>query len=187
MTAETSARSSLAERYASALFELADEGKQLDGVAGDLRNLRQAFEESADLRRLINSPVLSRDAQSKAIQAVAQALKLAPLTANFIGVVSQKRRLATLPAIITAFLTELSRRRGETTVEVTSATPLNEQQQAKLAEVLRGMVGSNKVTINARVDRDILGGLVVKVGSRMFDSSIRTKLQRLQLAMKGVG
>jgi F-type H+-transporting ATPase subunit delta len=186
MTAQASSRSSLAERYASALFELADEGKQLDGVAGDLKNLRQAFNESDDLRRLINSPVLSREAQSKAIQAVAQALKLAPLTANFIAIVSQKRRLAALPSIITAFLAELSRRRGETTAEVVSATPLSEAQQAKLAEMLRGMVG-NKVTIDAKVDRDILGGLVVKVGSRMFDSSLRTKLQRLQLAMKGVG
>lgn len=186
MTAEASGRSSLAERYASALFDLADEAKQLDGVAGDLGALRRALDESADLRRLINSPVLTREAQSKAIQAVAQALKLAPLTANFIGLVAQKRRLAALPAMINAFLAELSRRRGETTAEVVSATPLSEAQQAKLAEVLRGMVGS-KVTIDARVDRDILGGLVVKIGSRMFDSSIRTKLQRLQLAMKGVG
>lgn len=186
MTADASGRSGLAERYASALFELADEAKQLDGVAGDLVNLRTALNESADLRRLINSPVLSRDAQSKAIQAIAQALKLAPLTSNFIALVAQKRRLAALPSMITAFLAELSRRRGETTAEVVSATPLSEQQQAKLADVLRGMVGS-KVTIDAKVDRDILGGLIVKVGSRMFDSSIRTKLQRLQLAMKGVG
>ncbi|MGE0155013.1 MAG: F0F1 ATP synthase subunit delta [Reyranellaceae bacterium] len=186
MSADAAGRSSLAERYASALFELADEAKQLDGVAGDLTDLRQALAESADLRRLIDSPILGREAQSKAIQAVAQALKLAPLTANFIAVVARKRRLAALPAMIAAFLAELSRRRGETTAEVVSATPLSEQQQAKLAEVLRGMVGG-KVTIDARVDQDILGGLVVKVGSRMFDSSIRTKLQRLQLAMKGVG
>ncbi len=186
MTAEASGRSSLAARYANALFELADEAKQLDGVAGDLATLRKALDESADLNRLINSPVLSRDVQSKAIQAVVQALKLAPLTANFISLVAQKRRLAALPAMISAFLAELSRRRGETKAEVVSATPLSEQQQAKLVEVLRGMVGS-KVTIDARVDREILGGLVVKVGSRMFDSSIRTKLQRLQLAMKGVG
>jgi F-type H+-transporting ATPase subunit delta len=186
MTAEAAGRSSLAERYASALFELADEGKQLDGVAGDLRNLRQALNESDDLRRLINSPVLSREAQSKAIAAIAQALKLAPLTSNFIAIVAQKRRLAALPSMITAFLAELARRRGETTAEVVSAAPLTDQQQAKLAEVLRGLVGG-KVTIDAKVDRDILGGLVVKIGSRMFDSSIRTKLQRLQLAMKGVG
>ena len=186
MSADASGRSSLAERYASALFELADEGKQLDGVAGDLGSLRKALDESADLKRLINSPILGRDVQGKAMAAIAQALKLAPLTSNFISLVASKGRLAALPAMINAFLAELSRRRGETTADVVSATPLSEQQQAKLAEVLRGMVGS-KVTINARVDRDILGGLIVKVGSRMFDSSIRTKLQRLQLAMKGVG
>jgi F-type H+-transporting ATPase subunit delta len=186
MSADASGRSSLAERYASALFDLADEAKQLDGVAADLVSLRKALDESADLKRLINSPILGRDVQSKATAAVAQALKLAPLTTNFIALVAQKRRLAALPSMIAAFLAELSRRRGETTAEVVSATPLSEAQQAKLAEVLRGLVGS-KVTIDAKVDREILGGLVVKVGSRMFDSSIRTKLQRLQLAMKGVG
>ena len=186
MTAEASGRSSLAARYASALFELADESKQLDAVAADLATLRRALDESADLGRMISSPVLGRDEQSKAILAVAQALGLSSLTTNFIGVVAAKRRLAALPGMIAAFLAELSRRRGETTVEVVSATPLSEQQQAKLVESLRGMVGS-KVTIDARVDTAILGGLVVKIGSRMFDSSIRTKLQRLQLAMKGVG
>ncbi len=186
MTAEASGRSSLAQRYASALFDLADEAKQLDAVANDLTTLRAAIDASSDLKRLIASPVLSRDSQSKAIMAVAQSLQISSLTANFVGVVAQKRRLAALPGMIAAFLAELSRRRGETTAEVVSATPLNEQQQARLADVLRGMVGG-KVTIDARVDQEILGGLVVKVGSRMFDSSIRTKLQRLQLAMKGVG
>ena len=114
------------------------------------------------------------------------ALRLAPLSRQFLGVVVQKRRLSRLPGMIRAFLAELARRRGESSAEVVSAVPLTDAQTEKLSDVLRGLVG-RKITLEQRVDPDILGGLVVRVGSRMFDSSIRTKLQRLQLAMKGVG
>lgn len=186
MTVEASAEVGLEGRYASALFELADSAKQLDSVADDLTALRKAIDESADLRRLIGSPIVSADSQAKAMQALAEAMKLAPLTRQFLGVVVQKRRLSRLSGMIRAFLSELARRRGESSAEVVSAVPLTDAQTDKLSEVLRGMVG-RKITLEQRVDPDILGGLVVRVGSRMFDSSIRTKLQRLQLAMKGVG
>lgn len=186
MTVEASAEVGLEGRYASALFDLADNAKQLDSVAGDLVSLRKAIDDSADLRQLIFSPIVARDAQSKAMLAVVDAMKLAPLTRQFIGLVVQKRRLSRLPGMIRAYLAELARRRGESSAEVVSAVPLSAAQSDKLAEVLRGVVG-RKITLEQRVDPDILGGLVVRVGSRMFDSSIRTKLQRLQLAMKGVG
>jgi F-type H+-transporting ATPase subunit delta len=183
---ETSGPTGLAGRYASALFELADSQKQLDAVAADLGTLRRMMDESADLRRLVASPVIGREAQGKAMGALLEAVGATALVRNFTGVVCQNGRLRDLPAMITAYLAELARRRGETAAEVVTATPLSEAQMTTLAETLRRLVG-NKVSVNARVDADLLGGLIVKVGSRMFDSSVRTKLQRLRLAMKGVG
>ncbi len=186
MATETSGPTGLAGRYASALFELADSQKQLDAVAADLGTLRRMMDESADLRRLVASPVIGRDAQGKAMGALLDAVGATALVRSFTGVVCQNGRLRDLPAMITAYLAELARRRGETAAEVVSATPLSEAQMTTLSETLRRLVG-NKVSVNARVDADLLGGLIVKVGSRMFDSSVRTKLQRLRLAMKGVG
>ncbi|HEX2890135.1 F0F1 ATP synthase subunit delta [Vineibacter terrae] len=186
MSTEASGPASLAGRYASALFELADGQKQLDAVAADLATLRRMMDESADLRRLVSSPVIGRDAQGKAMSALLEAVGASNLVRRFVGVVCQNGRLRDLPGMIAAFLAELARRRGETAADVISATPLSETQLQSLSETLRRLVGS-KVTVNARVDADLLGGLIVKVGSRMFDSSIRTKLQRLRLAMKGVG
>ena len=186
MTSESIGRAGLAGRYANALFELADGAKQLDAVAADLGQLRSMIESSADLRRLIGSPIIARADQSRAMLALSDIAKFGALTRNFIGVVAEKRRLRALPQMISAFLAELARRRGETTAEIISAVPLSAAQLDKIGETLRGIVG-RKIAIDARVDQEILGGLVVKVGSRMFDSSVRTKLQRLQLAMKGVG
>lgn len=186
MTSESIGRAGLAGRYANALFELADAAKQLDAVAADLTQLRSMIAASADLRGLIASPVIARADQSKAMLAICDAAKFGALTRNFIGVVADKRRLRALPNMIAAFLGELARRRGETSAEVVSAVPLSPAQIDQIGETLRGIVG-RKIAIDARVDQEILGGLIVKVGSRMFDSSVRTKLQRLQLAMKGVG
>ena len=181
-----SATSGVAGRYASALFDLADETNSLDQVAQDLDSFRRLLSESADLRRVIASPVIGRDLQTKAILAVLDAAEIKGLTRSFIGTVAAKRRAPDLPAMITAFLAELARRRGETTATVTSAVPLTPEQLQQLTDTLRRMLGDAKVSIDARVEPDILGGLLVKVGSRLFDSSIRSKLQRLQLAMKGV-
>ncbi len=142
--------------------------------------------ESADLARVLASPVIGRTLQGKALLAVLDAAGIAGLTRNFIGTVAANGRARELVAMATAFLSELANRRGETTVAVTSAVPLSPEQLQQLNDALRSVLASAKVSIDARVDPEILGGLVVKVGSRLFDSSIRSKLARLQLAMKGV-
>jgi F-type H+-transporting ATPase subunit delta len=182
----TTATTGVAGRYASALFELADSAKSLDQVAQDLATFRKMLDESADLARLIASPVIGRALQGKALLAVLDAAGISGLTRSFIGTVAANGRSRDLPAMASAFLAELARRRGETTATVTSAVPLSPAQLQQLNDALRAVLGSNKVSIDARVEPDILGGLVVKVGSRLFDSSVRSKLQRLQLAMKGV-
>jgi F-type H+-transporting ATPase subunit delta len=182
----TSASSGVAGRYARALFELADNARSLDQVAQDLSTFRQFVGESAELARLIASPVINRGLQGKALLAVLDAAGIAGLMRNFVGLVTHNGRARDLPAMATAFLAELARRRGETTAQVTSAVPLTPDQTQQLGDVLRSVLGGSKVSVDARVDPDILGGLVVKVGSRLFDSSIRSKLARLQLAMKGV-
>ena len=186
MSDPTSATSGVAGRYASALFELADGARALDQVAQDLTTFRAFVGESADLARLIASPVIGREAQGKGLLAVLDAAGIGGLTRNFIGTVAANGRARELPAMAAAFLAELARRRGETTATVTSAMPLSDAQLQQLTDTLRGILGSARVSIDAQVNPDILGGLVVKVGSRLFDSSIRSKLQRLQLAMKGV-
>jgi F-type H+-transporting ATPase subunit delta len=182
----TSATTGVAGRYASALFELADAAKALDQVAQDLGTLKRLLGESADLARLIASPVIGREVQTKALLAVLDAAAIGGLTRRFVGTVAANGRARELPAMAAAYLGELARRRGETSAVVTSAVPLTETQMRQLSDALRGVLGGTKVSIDAQVDPDVLGGLVVKVGSRLFDSSIRNKLQRLQLAMKGV-
>ncbi len=174
----------LAGRYATALFDLADDGAALDATLADLDRLQAMIDESADLARLIASPVIPRDDQGRAIAAVAERAEFADLTRRFVGLVAANHRLFALPDMIRAFRAILAQRRGEVTAEVTSANPLSESQSAAIAGALRASVGA-KVTIEARVDPDLLGGLVVKVGSRMVDSSLRTKLRKLQIALKG--
>lgn len=176
----------LAERYAAALYELADEGKALDRVAGDLRALGKMIGESADLLRLIRSPVLDRRDQGRAMKAVLEAMGADALTQKFLGLVAQNRRLFALPVMIRAFLATLARRRGEIAAEVASATKLTKAQEEAVTAALRQAMGA-KVTVETRVDPALLGGLVVRVGSRMVDSSLKTKLQKLELAMKGLG
>lgn len=175
----------LAGRYASALFELADEGGAVDAVASDLDTLAAMIGASPDLSRLIRSPVISRDEQQRAMTALLEASAMHELTRRFVGVLCSNRRVFVLPGIIGAFRNILSRQRGETAAEVVSAKVLSDAQKKALADALKMAVGTD-VAISDRVDPDILGGLIVKVGSRMMDSSLRTKLQRLRLAMKGV-
>ena len=176
----------LADRYAAALYELADEGKALDQVAADLRQISKMLDESADLVRLIRSPILGRADQGRAILAVLGKAGVDALTAKFVGLVAKNRRLFVLPAMIKAFLATLARRRGEVAAEVTSAQKLTVQQEEAVTAALRQAVGS-KVSVETRVDPALLGGMVVRVGSRMVDSSLKTKLQKLELAMKGLG
>jgi F-type H+-transporting ATPase subunit delta len=181
-----SATTGVAGRYASALFELADNAKALDQVAQDLDTFKKLLAESTELVRLIASPVVGRALKGKALLAVLDAAGVKGLTRSFIGTVAANGRARELPAMATAYLAELARRRGETSATVTSAVPLTPQQMQQLTDALRQVLGGGKVSLEAHVNPDILGGLVVKVGSRLFDSSIRSKLQRLQLAMKGV-
>ena len=186
MASEASGVSGLAERYAAALFELADERHALDAVAGDLRELRGMVQDSADLMRLLRSPVLSRDEQGRAIAALAEQAGMSNLTRDFLGVVARNRRLFAVPEMIVAYLRQLAERRGEVTAEVTVAQPLTEARHAALTEQLRRAVGA-RVAVNVRVDPSLLGGMIVKVGSRLVDASLNSRLQRLRLAMKATG
>jgi len=185
LASETTGVSGLAERYAAALFDLADERRILDEVANNLRELRAMLYASSEFLRLIRSPILSREQQAKAIGMVAERAGLSPLVRDFLAVVARNRRLFAVPAMIEAFLAKLAARRGEVTAEVFSAQPLSEAQLAELNEQLRRSIGS-RVSVDVRVDPGLIGGLVVKLGSRMVDGSIKSKLQRLQLAMKSI-
>jgi F-type H+-transporting ATPase subunit delta len=186
LAGESTGISSLAERYAAALFELADERHALDEVASDLRELRGMLAESGDLTRLVRSPVLSRTEQAKAMAALVEDAKLSKLTADFVAIVARNRRLFAVPAMIEAFLEELAKRRGEVTAEITAAQPLSEAQQGALGDQLRRVVGS-RVAIDVKVDPSLLGGMILRIGSRMVDGSLKGQLRRLQLSMKGIG
>ncbi|OYU35655.1 F0F1 ATP synthase subunit delta [Novosphingobium sp. PASSN1] len=175
---------SLAGRYAAALYDLAGEQGVVTAVETDLDTLGSAVRESGDLAALLKNPEVSRDAAAKAVDAVAELLKVSPLTRNFLGVLAANRRLASLPDVVRAFTAIAAAARGEVTAEVTTAHPLDDAQLAQLAEKLKVREGRS-VTVKAHVDPAILGGLVVKIGSRMIDSSIRTRLNSLAQAMKG--
>jgi len=183
VASEQSGVSGVAGRYATALFELAENDSQLDVVADDLAQLGAMLEQSDDLARLVRSPVISRDEQSGAMAEIMEAAGLSPLTRNFVGVVAESRRLFALGQMIRGYRQLLAGHRGETTAEVTSAAPLSDAHMSALGEALKKAVGT-EVSVDAKVDPEVLGGLVVKVGSRMVDSSIRTKLQQLRQAMK---
>ena len=177
-------QASLAGRYALALFELARDEKQLESVGASLAAVRQALAESDDLRALTTSPLIGRDEAVKAVAAVADEMKLDPLTGNFLGVLAQNRRLAQLGNVIRAFNNLAARHRGEINAEVTSARPLDDNQLDAIRQNLRTRMGRD-IAVETHVDPAILGGLVVKIGSQMIDGSIRTKLNNLAQAMKG--
>jgi F-type H+-transporting ATPase subunit delta len=184
--AQRSEQGGLALRYATALLELAEEKHAIDAVAGDLVALGNMIADSTDLQKLIYSPLMQRADQARAIDAVAQAAGFGELTQRFVGLVASNRRLFALPAIIKSFRKMLADKRGEVAAEVTAAHALTDAQKAAVSEAIRRVVGG-KVSIDMKVDPSLLGGLIVRVGSRMIDGSVKTKLQRLQLAMKGVG
>lgn len=177
-------QASLGGRYATALFDLARQQGQLTAVESSLKTVSSAITESADLSALVKSPLVGRDDAARAIAALVPVLGLDPLTANFLGVLAQNRRLGDLPAIIRAFRDLAARSRGETNAEVVSAHPLDDSQVDALKQQLRHRVG-REVAIDLKVDPTLLGGLVVKIGSQMIDSSIKTRLNTLAHAMKG--
>lgn len=173
----------MAGRYATALFELAQEDGALEAVEKDLVSVRGLIEGSDDMRRLVRSPVFSADEQSGAMNTLLDRLSVNPLTRKFVGLVAKNRRLFSLLDIIKAYQARLARHRGEMTATVTSAHPLSDAQVSALKATLKQSFKLD-VNLSASVDPDLLGGLVVKVGSRMIDSSLKTKLDNLQLAMK---
>lgn len=177
-------QASLGGRYAIALFELAREARSLDAVEASLATVRQALAESDDFAALTTSPLISRGDARKAIAATAAALRLDPTTANFLGVLADSRRLGQLPAILRAFRALLANHRGESTAEVTSAHPLDDAQVDALKQQLKTRLGRD-VSVDLSVDPSLLGGLVVRIGSQMIDSSIKTRLNTLANAMKG--
>ncbi|MCB5202354.1 F0F1 ATP synthase subunit delta [Neorhizobium sp. T786] len=178
--------SGVAERYASSLFELAREAGSIDAVSADLDRFQALLDESDDLKRLVASPVFSAEEQQRAISAVAAKAGIAGVVGNFLKVVASNRRLFALPGMIRAFRQIAAEHRGEVTAEVTSAHALTAAQEKELKSALKGVTGKN-VDVNVTVDPTLLGGLIVKIGSRQIDTSLRTKLSTLKLALKEVG
>jgi len=177
-------RASLAGRYASALFDLARDQRQIEAVGNSLDALCQALLDSKDFAELVSSPLVSRKDAGKTFAAVAPQLNLDRITANFLGVLARNGRKGDLRNVIRAFRRLAAEHRGETTADVVTARPLNDDQLAALRAQLRARAGRD-VAIDASVDPTILGGIVVKLGSQQIDASIRTKLNRLASAMKG--
>jgi F-type H+-transporting ATPase subunit delta len=184
VAADDSHTTGLAGRYATAIFDLALEEKAVDALARDLVQLRVALETSEDLLSLVRSPVLSREDQTRALEAVLTTASAHPLTRKLVLLLAEKRRLFVLADVIRGFETLLARHRGEIAATVTSARPLNENETAELKRILKEKLG-REPKLETRVDPKLLGGLVLKVGSRMIDSSLRAKLDGLRLAMRG--
>ncbi|RVC83261.1 F0F1 ATP synthase subunit delta [Mesorhizobium sp. M4A.F.Ca.ET.022.05.2.1] len=186
MAQSSSPISAVAERYAGSLFELALQANSVAQVEADLTSFEALLEGSADLSRLINSPVFSSEDQAKAIAAIVAKAKLGGLAGNFLRVVAKNRRLFAVPGMIKAFRRIAADHRGEASAEVTSAHALTAAQQTELKAALKGVAGKD-VAITVTVDPSLLGGLVVKMGSRQIDTSLKTKLNSLKLALKEVG
>jgi F-type H+-transporting ATPase subunit delta len=177
-------KASLAGRYASALFDLASEAGTVSAVESDLDKLAEALAESGELRALIRNPEVSREQIGRVLTGMGGYLGLTGLTQNFLGVLAHNRRIGDLPAMIRAFHAIAAAQRGEVTAEVASAHALTDKQLATLEQKLRAREGRT-VKLKTRVDPDLLGGLVVTVGSKRIDGSIRTRLNSLAQAMKG--
>jgi F-type H+-transporting ATPase subunit delta len=175
---------SLAGRYATAVFELAQEEKAVDSLERDFMALKAMIAESPDLARLVKAPVFSREEQAKAMTAVLAAMQATPLATRTVLLLASKRRLFAIGDIIKAFERLVARQRGEVSAQVTSARALSDAQTEELKAILRSKLG-REARLETKVDPSLLGGLVVKVGSRMIDSSLRTKLDGLRLAMRG--
>ena len=182
--ANTAVALGLSGRYATALFDLAIDGHSLDAVSASLATLKDALAESADLKTLTTSPMVNRKAAAAGIAGVGAALKLDKLTVSFLGVLAHNRRLSSLPHIIRDFNALAAARRGEISARVTAAHPLTAAQQKALAAKLKSGLGRD-VALDITIDPAILGGLVVRVGSRMIDSSLKTRLDSLGQALKG--
>jgi F-type H+-transporting ATPase subunit delta len=177
--------SGVAERYAAAFLDLANEQGALAQTEADVNRIAALIEESADLRRLIASPVFSAREQERAMSAVLAQAGIGGIAANLVRVMAANRRLFVLPGTIAAFRVLLARQRGEVAADVVSAEPLTDRHIADLKAALKSSLGKD-VTLNTSVDKTLIGGLIVKVGSRMIDDSLKTKLATLRIVMKEV-
>ena len=186
MSETASISTGIAQRYASAVFEIAKEAKNVKEIEGDLDNLAQALTDSDDFRNLIHSPIYTRDQQGAAITAIAKKMGLSGTMTNTLALMATKRRLFVVPQLVKALRELIAEDKGEVTAEVTSAKALTKAQSDKLAKTLKAQTGKD-VSLQATVDESLIGGLIVKVGSKMIDTSIRSKLNSLQNAMKEVG
>ena len=186
MSEPASISSGIAQRYATAIFELAREGKALKALEADVDALDGALTDSADLRALITSPVYTRDQVAGAITAVATKMKLSQTVTGALGLMAQKRRLFALPQVLAALRARIAAEKGEVTAEITAAKPLSKAQETELAKTLKARIGKD-VKLKTAVDESLIGGLVIKVGSQMIDTSIKAQLAALKNTMKEVG
>jgi F-type H+-transporting ATPase subunit delta len=186
VAAEDPSVSGVSGRYATALFELARDERAIDTVAADLDKFNAMLDESADLKRLVRSPVFSADTQLKALGAVLDKAGIGGISANFLKVLSANRRLFAVADVIRAFRALVAKFKGEAAADVTVAEALSDKNVDALRSALRSVTGKD-VTLNVKVDPAIIGGLIVKLGSRMVDSSLRTKLNTIKHAMKEAG
>ena len=176
----------VAGRYATALFEIADESDSLDAVEGDLAQMKDALGVSDDLANLIKSPIVSREDQAAAMAKVCGAMGIGAPVSSAIGLMAANRRLFALPQVIAGYNELLAKKRGVQQAEVRSAKPLSDAQKAALEKTIKESVGAD-IALDVTVDESLIGGLVVRVGSKMIDTSIRSKLASLQTAMKEAG
>ena len=182
----SSVTTGLAARYAGALYDLASEADAVDAVLADFDATAKMIESSDDLSRLITSPVLGRQEQTAAMTAVLEKAGANPLTVKFIGAVAQNGRLFALDRIMQNFAELVAKKRGQISAEIVSAVALDDERQKLVQDTVAKIAGSDKLSLSMRVDPSLIGGLGVRIGSRMIDTSIKTKLNRLEAAMKGV-
>ena len=186
MAGENPSVSGVSGRYATALFELARDENSIDAVKADLDRFAAMLDESADLKRLVRSPVFAADAQLKALSAVLEKAEITGVSANFLKVLAANRRLFAVSEVIRAFNALVAKFKGEATADVTVAETLSDKNLEALKAALKSVTGKD-VTLDVKVDPSIIGGLVLKLGSRMVDSSLRTKLNSIKNAMKEAG
>lgn len=184
--AQNSVLEQIARPYASALFDLAAEGKALAATEKSIDAILKLVADSSDFARFLASPVLSADVKADAIDAILAKAKTPALVEKFVKLIAKNGRLFALPTILRAFKALAAKERGEVTADVTSATALSKEQLKTLSDTLKKKIGKT-VTLNAHVDASLIGGLQVKVGSQMIDSSLKTKLTAMKIAMKEVG
>lgn len=179
--------SGIAGRYASALFELADESKALDKVGADLAQFGTILSGSADLQALVRNPVFTADEQVRALSAILDKAGIGGIAANFLKLVASKRRLFAVDGMVRGFQQLVDARNGVVSAEVTVPAALSEKNKAAVLEALKGVTGGKSISLFEKIDPSIVGGLIVKIGSKMVDASLKTKLNSIKLAMKEVG